>query len=44
MPVTLKNKWTRDICKVSWSFSGGAAKAAMSDVVVVPMFDPKVSG
>lgn len=44
MPVMLKNKWTRDICKVSCRASGEAANAARRAVVVVPMLDPRVSG
>jgi hypothetical protein len=42
--VTLKKKWQSEICKVYRSWSGEAAKAAMTLVVVVPILDPSVSG
>merc|ERR1719495_973786 len=43
MPVMLKQRWTRAIWIASFSFPF-EAKAARRLVVVVPIFDPKVSG
>lgn len=41
MPIMLKNRWTKAMCKVlNFKFT----KAAIIAVIVVPMFAPRVMG
>ena len=40
----LKSKWTKLIWMEGFKYRPSAAKEAKMDVVVVPMFEPKVMG